>query len=137
MGLFNLFGGKKIEDKYAIVLDIGTEFAKSLIFKVEDGKGIIVGSGRQRQRLSDMQGGAVTDIHGVVRNCQKSLERAAAQAQIMPTQVIMGIAGELVKGNTTTIKYTRPDPKSKITLDELKDIVTRIQRHQSLGFSGS
>lgn len=128
MGILNFLKGKKIEDKYAIVLDIGTEFAKSLIFKVEDGRGIVVGAGRQRQRLSDMQGGAVTDIHGVVRNCQKSLERAAAQAQIMPTQVIMGIAGELVKGNTTTIKYTRPDPKSKITLDELKDIISRIQR---------
>lgn len=128
MGIFNLFKGKKIENQYAIALDIGTEFAKSLIFKVEDGRGIITGAGRQRQRLSDMQGGAVTDIHGVVRNCQKSLERAAQQAQIMPTQVIMGIAGELVKGNTTTIKYTRPNPKSKISLDELKDIILRIQR---------
>ena len=128
MGLFNFLTGKKIEDNYAVALDIGTEFAKSLIFKVEDGKGIVVGSGRQHQKLSDMAGGAVTDIAGVVRNCQKSLERAATQAQIMPTQVMMGIAGELVKGNTTTIKYTRPNPKTNITMDELKDIITRIQR---------
>lgn len=128
MGIFNLFAGKKIEDSYAIALDIGTEFAKALIFKVVDGRGVVVGAGRQRQRLSDMQGGAVTDIHGVVQNCQKALERAAEQAQIMPSQVIMGIAGELVKGNTTTIKYTRPNPKINIQLDELKDIVARIQR---------
>lgn len=128
MGFFDFLYEKKIENKYAIALDIGTEFAKALIFKVEDGQGIITGSGRQHQNLSDMAGGAVTDISGVVRNCQKALERAATQAQIMPTQVIMGIAGELVKGNTTTIKYTRPEPKSKITLDELKDIVSRIQR---------
>lgn len=128
MGIFNLFAGKKIEDSYAIALDIGTEFAKALIFKVVDGRGVVVGAGRQRQRLSDMQGGAVTDIHGVVQNCKKALERAAEQAQIMPSQVIMGIAGELVKGNTTTIKYTRPNPKINIALDELKDIVSRIQR---------
>lgn len=128
MGLFDFLSGKRIEDNYAIALDIGTEYAKSLIFKVEGNKGIVVGSGRQRQRLSDMQGGAVTDIQGVVENCQKSLERAAEQAGLMPTQVVMGIAGELVKGNTTTIKYTRPDPKSKISIEELKDIVTQVQR---------
>ena len=128
MGLFDFLGTKKIENRYAIALDIGTEFAKSLIFKVEEDKGIIVGTGRQRQKLSDMQGGAVTDIQGVVRNCQKAIERAAEQAKIMPTQVIMGIAGELVKGNTTTIKYTRPDPKAGITLEELKDIIVRIQK---------
>lgn len=127
MGLFD-FLGKKIENRYALALDIGTEFAKALIFKVEEDKGIVVGAGRQRQKLSDMQGGAVTDIQGVVQNCQKAIERAAGQAQIMPTQVIMGIAGELVKGNTTTIKYTRPDPKIGITLEELKDIIARIQR---------
>ena len=130
MGIFNLFKGKKIEDNYAVALDIGTEYAKALIFKVEDGKGIVVGSGRQHQKLSDMAGGAVTDIAGVVLNCQKALERAATEAQIMPTQVIMGIAGELVKGNTTTIKYTRPNPKSNINIDELKEIISRIQ-HRS------
>lgn len=127
MGIFD-FLGKKIENRYALALDIGTEFAKCLIFKVDEDKGIVVGAGRQRQKLSDMQGGAVTDIAGVVKNCQKAIERAAGQAQIMPTQVIMGIAGELVKGNTTTIKYTRPDPKVGITLEELKDIIARIQR---------
>jgi len=128
LGLFDFLGTKKIENRFAIALDIGTEFAKCLIFKVEDDKGTVVGSGRQRQKLSDMQGGAVTDIHGVVRNCRKALERAASMAHIMPTQVIMGIAGELVKGNTTTIKYTRPDPKVGITIEELKDIISRIQR---------
>lgn len=128
MGLFDFLSAKKQEDNFAIALDIGTEFAKSLIFKVEDGKGVVYGAGRQRQRLSDMQGGSVTDIHGVVQNCQKALERAAEQAQIMPTQVIMGIAGELVKGNTTTIKYTRPNPQTKITLEELKEIISRVQK---------
>jgi len=128
VGFLDFLTGTKIEDNYAIALDIGTEFAKSLIFKVEEGKAHVVGAGRQRQKLSDMQGGAVTDIHGVVENCKRSLERAAQEAQILPTQVIMGIAGELVKGNTTTIKYTRPQPKSKISLEELKDIISKVQR---------
>lgn len=128
MGIFDFLKSKKISDRYAISLDIGTEFVKSLIFKVEDNKAVVMGVGRQRQKLTDMQGGMVTDIHGVIKNCESSLEMAADQAGILPDQVIIGIAGELVKGNTTTIKYSRPHPKTKITIGELKDIIARVQR---------
>ncbi|MDD5693086.1 MAG: cell division protein FtsA, partial [Patescibacteria group bacterium] len=75
----------KLVDKYLkkepkvphyVALDIGTEFVKALIFKIVDGKGVVVGAGRQRQRLGDMHGGAVTDIAGVVENCSHALDRA-------------------------------------------------------------
>lgn len=128
MGIFDFLKGKKALDEYAISLDIGTEFVKTLIFKVVDDKAEVIGVGRQRQRLTDMQGGMVMDIHGVIKNCESSLEMAAEQAGLLPDQVIIGIAGELVKGITTTIKYTRPHPKSKITMTELRDIITRVQR---------
>lgn len=75
-----------------------------------------------------MAGGMVTDIHGVIKNCEAALERAADQAGILPEQVIIGIAGELVKGTTTTIRYMRPKPKSQITMGELKDIIAKVQR---------
>jgi len=109
-------------------LDIGTEFVKALIFKVVDDKAEVMGVGRQRQKLTDMAGGMVTDIHGVIKNCEAALERAADQAGILPEQVIIGIAGELVKGTTTTIRYVRQKPKSQITLNELKDIISKVQR---------
>ncbi len=129
MGLFDLFKRKNLDSRYAISLDIGTEFVKALIFKVEDDrKGYVLGVGRQRQRLSDMQGGTVTDIHGVIRNCEAAIERAGEMAGLIPQQAIIGIAGELVKGATTDIRYIRPNPKAKIDLPELKDIVSRVQR---------
>lgn len=130
-GKLALFGwGKsKPEDRQAIALDIGTEFVKALIFIVNDeGAAEVVGVGRQRQRLSDMQGGTVTDIHGVIGNCEAALERAAEQAGFLPEQVIMGIAGELVKGATTTIKYVRPEPLQKISSEELHEILEKVQR---------
>lgn len=129
MGFLDLFKRKNMDSRYAISLDIGTEFVKALIFKVEDDrKGYVLGMGRQRQRLSDMQGGTVTDIHGVIRNCEAAIERAGEMAGLIPQQAIIGIAGELVKGTTTDIRYIRPDPKAKIDLVELKDIVSRVQR---------
>lgn len=127
MGLFNWMKAGA-GDYRAISLDIGTEFVKALIFEVKQGTAEVVGVGRQRQRLADMQGGTVTDIHGVIGNCESALEVAAEQAGFLPDQVIMGIAGELVKGMTTTIKYVRPEPLKKISLSELQDIIQKVQR---------
>ena len=127
MGLFN-WKRSGVHDYRAISLDIGTEFVKALIFEVKQGVAEVVGVGKQRQRLADMQGGTVTDIHGVIGNCETALEQAAEQAGFLPDQVIMGIAGELVKGMTTTIKYVRPEPLRKISSEELQDIIAKVQR---------
>jgi cell division protein FtsA len=129
MDFFNIFRkSKKIVDRYAIALDIGTEFIKALIFRVEPRRGIVVGVGRARQGLKDMHGGGVTDINGVINNAKKALNEAAEMAGLLPQQVIIGIAGELVKGTTTTIRYLRTQPSSNITFEELKDIILRVQR---------
>lgn len=128
MGLFDVFKGKVNFDHYAISLDIGTEFVKTLIFKVEGDKARVLGVGKQRQRLADIQGGVVTDIYGVIKNCEAALEQAATQAKIMPEQVIIGIAGELVKGITMNVKYIRPDQNAKITHQELEETVKKIQK---------
>lgn len=122
-----LFGGKKKQNNWAISLDIGTEFVKALVFEVVDGKGIVRGAGRARQRLSDMQGGGVTDIHGVAINCEKAIEQAAEQAKFLPDKVIVGIAGELVKGTTASIKVNRTKPQQQIQMSELQDIVNQVQ----------
>ncbi|MEK7548779.1 MAG: cell division FtsA domain-containing protein [Patescibacteria group bacterium] len=122
-----LFGGRKKLNHWMIALDIGTEFVKALIIEVERGEGKVRGVGRARQRLSDMQGGAVTDIHGVAANCQRAIEEAANLARQLPNQAIVGIAGELVKGTTTTVKSIRKKPASQIALSELQEIVNQVQ----------
>ena len=118
--------GKK--KNYALALDIGTEFVKALIFRIDDDQASVIGSGRARQKLSDMQGGRVTDISGVISNCEKALDQAAEEAGVAPMQCVVGIAGELVKGTTTTVHYQRPAPKSKVTISELKTIITEVQK---------
>lgn len=122
-----LFGGRRKQSNWAISLDIGTEFVKALVFEVVEGAGYIKGVGRARQKLSDMQGGGVTDIHGVVLNCEKAIEEAATEAKKLPERAIVGIAGELIKGVTTTIKVKRNRPTTQIALNELQDIVNQVQ----------
>jgi cell division protein FtsA len=125
MGLFG--GRKKQQSRWAVSLDIGTEFVKALVFEVVDGRGYVRGVGRERQRLSDMHGGGVTDIHGVAQNCEKAIEQAATQAQHLPERAIVGIAGELVKGTTTTVKVVRQNSAAQISMSELQDIVNQVQ----------
>ena len=129
MGVFGFLRGRPKKNQSAMALDIGTEFIKALIFKVDDdGIGHIKGVGRERQKLSDMQSGTITDIAGVIHNCERALERAAEQAGFLPDPVIMGMAGELVKGTTTTVSVARPQPTTKISLSELQKIIQDVQQ---------
>lgn len=129
MGIFGLLKARPRRNQSAIALDIGTEFIKAIIFTVDaDGVGHVKGVGRQHQKLTDMHGGTITDIAGVKRNCELALEQAAEQAGFLPDPVIMGIAGELVKGATTTVTLQRQDPQSKITMPELQRIIQDVQR---------
>ena len=120
-----MFG--KSKKHYAIALDIGTEYVKVLIFHVQNDIAHVIGTGKQKQQLSDMQGGRVTDIYGVTKNCEAALEQAFLEAKVAPRQCVIGIAGELVKGATTTIHYRRENPSEKITIKELREIIDQVQ----------
>jgi cell division protein FtsA len=110
-------------------LDIGTEFAKALVFEIdEDGHGTIRGVGRKRQGLSHMQSGTVADIAAVVDNCSVALQEAEEMAGFRPTQVVIGIAGELVKGFTTTHAQERKKPDTEISEGELQRLIDGVQR---------
>jgi len=125
MALFRLFNSEKAN--LALALDIGTEFVKALVFRLEGEKGYVTGVGRKRQRLSDMQGGMVTDIQGVIKTCEEAILEASQEVSQEVEQTIVGIAGELVKGSTTTVRYRRDNPKEKISFKELKEIVENVQ----------
>ncbi len=110
-------------------LDIGTEFAKALVFEIdEEGHGTVRGVGRKRQGLSHMQSGTVADIAAVVDNCAVALQEAEEMAGFRPTQVVIGIAGELVKGFTTTLTQERKKPGLPISDAELMKLMDGVQR---------
>lgn len=112
---------------YVVALDIGTEFVKALIAKQIDDTLEIVGVGRARQDMSDMHGGAIADISGVVRNCEEALSEAEDQAGLQAKRVVIGIAGELVKGTTNTIRYRRPQPDRPLDESEMEFIIEKVQ----------
>ncbi len=114
-------------DDYIVALDIGTEFIKALIAKLDGENLDIVGVGRAHQQISDMYAGAIADISGVVRNCEEALSQAEDQAGLQAKRVVIGIAGELVKGVTNTIRYRRPQPERPLDNAEMEFIIEKVQ----------
>jgi cell division protein FtsA len=117
----------KLDNDYVVALDIGTEFVKALVAKINDDTLEIVGVGRSRQDISDMHSGAIADISGVVRNCEEALSEAEDQAGLQAKKVVIGIAGELVKGVTNTIRYRRPQPDRPLDTAEMEFIIEKVQ----------
>lgn len=114
-----------------LALDIGTEVIKALVFKVDaaNNKGMVIGVGKIRQELGNMQSGAVSDIAGVVKIAREAIDIAKEKAGVKNVnQTIVGIAGELVKGTTTTVHYERANADLKIGLPELSNIIQKVQQ---------
>jgi cell division protein FtsA len=115
-----------------LALDIGTEYAKALVFETgPDGRALVTGVGRKRQGLSHMQSGTVADISAVVVNCREALDAAETMAGRTAPKVVVGIAGELVKGFTTTRSVERKRPDSAVTHSELERLLEEVEADAS------
>ena len=128
MALKNLLKRSKEDSRDVLVgLDIGTEVVKVLIAEIKDDQLEIIGVGRKPQEIGDMHMGAIADIAAVVANCETALSEAEDQAGIQAKRVIIGIAGELVKGVTNTIRYRRPQPNKVLDVAEMEFIIEKVQ----------
>lgn len=110
-------------------LDIGTAYAKAMIVEVQDDIGIVLGVGRHQQSYSHMSDGIVTDIPGVIANCNEALLQAEQDSGgLIAPNTVIGIAGELVKGSSITITKQRSHPAKPITAEELESIISGAQQ---------
>ncbi len=113
-----------------LALDIGTEVVKTLILEVdaENKKASVIGVGRVKQQIGNMQSGAISNISRVLETSRQAIEIAKEEAGISKIKHgVVGIAGELVKGTSTTVHYERANPDLKINLGELKNIIQQVQ----------
>jgi len=112
-------------------LDIGTEFAKAIIIEVREDDGVVLGVGRHHQSYTHMSDGIVTDIPGVIANCNEALvEAEQAAGGIVAPAAVIGIAGELVKGSSITVTKQRQQPGKAITPEELESLISSAQKKQ-------
>ena len=115
-------------DDVILSLDIGTEFVKAVIARqLKDNSLEIIGVGRAHQDPSNMHAGAIADIGAVVATCEKALSDAEKQAGVTCKLASVGIAGELIKGNTTSVHYRRKNGNRPLSEQEMSLIIKRVQ----------
>ena len=109
-------------------IDIGTEYIKALIVKREGDQGIVIGAGKVAQASTDMQAGAVADIQAVIDNVDRALTEAEDMCNVIPGQAVIGLAGEQIKGFSTSVSMPRQQPQSRITQAEVANALSLVQR---------
>ncbi len=114
--------------RHFTVLDIGTDLIKVLVVRREGPDGEVLGVGREPQAPAAMSGGAIADLESVINSCNRALEAAEDMAKTVPGQVVVGIAGELIKGFSSTIAYPRENSKSRVRGSEMSTMLQMVQR---------
>lgn len=110
-------------------LDIGTDMVKAILARpTKKGDLKVLGAGKFRQAEGNMHAGAIADIPAVVAACEEALVEVEKQAGERAELAVVGIAGELVKGNTTTVRYSRKNPNKPITEAEMDEIIRKVQQ---------
>ncbi len=112
--------------RHFTVLDIGTDLIKVLVVRRDGPDGEILGVGREPQAPAAMSGGAIADLEAVIQACNRALEAAEDMASTVPGQVVVGIAGELIKGFSSTIAYPRENSKSRVRSSEIGQLEARL-----------
>ena len=110
-------------------LDIGTEYVKAVLARPnKKGDLEILGVGKSKQAEGNMHAGAITDIPAVVATCEEALVKVEEQSGERASLTVVGVAGELIKGNTTTVRYDRKNPNKPITEAEMNEIIKKVQQ---------
>ncbi len=119
---------KRKSDNTILALDIGTEYVKAVIAQQRKGSDLeIIGVGRAHQEPANMYAGAIADIPGVISVCERALNQAEKMAGATSDLAVVGIAGELIKGNTSTVRYRRKSGSKPLTEQEMALIIKRVQ----------
>ncbi|MFO7819612.1 MAG: cell division FtsA domain-containing protein [Halanaerobacter sp.] len=127
--LRNLFSGtQESKYQYRVALDIGTEFVKALLVRFNDGDAReIIGFGKVKQNYSNMEGGAISDIEEVIKRSYEAVKEAEEMAGVRGEEIVIGIAGEFVKGVVNQVSKKRTISTKKLQRKEIDNLVHQVQ----------
>ncbi|HID64396.1 MAG TPA: hypothetical protein EYP49_16895 [Anaerolineae bacterium] len=127
---------RKANDKpsFCSVIDLGTEYVKTLVVEVREDRAVIIGQGMARHKGSYASDGAIGDIETVTATCDQALRQAEDMTEevygrkVVPDQAVVGIPGSLIRGAAYTVKQKRSSPTRPVSQRELTQLLQRVQR---------
>jgi cell division protein FtsA len=114
--------------RHFTALDIGSDLVKALVVRREAPNGVVLGVSREPQHPNAMAGGAIAEIDLVIDACNRALEAAEDMAGTVPGQVVIGVAGEMVKGFSSSIAYPRERPADRVRESELRNMLQLVEK---------
>ncbi|MDQ6898385.1 MAG: hypothetical protein M3072_02570 [Candidatus Dormibacteraeota bacterium] len=125
-----LFRQKHKPDYYQhfTVLDIGSEFVKVLILTRQGSDAMVLGVAKEPQAPASIENGAIIELDTVIEAANRALETAEDMAGVIPGLATVGLAGELVKGFSSSVAYPRERPDSRVKESELRNMLQLVQR---------
>ncbi len=125
--VFNLFRKKKkVTPNYFVALDIGTELLKGILFSKSKVGITALRHFYLRQPKKAMQSGRITDQELVLYGASAVLEKLLQDTVLKGTEVMLGIAGDLVNGVLVDVTYTRSNPSKAIDNKEEAEILEYV-----------
>lgn len=109
--------------RYRLVLDIGTEYLKASMVEFNKEEKSIIGFSRVKQDYGNMDGGAITNIGGVVERAREAVLKVKEHTPHQAEEMVCGIAGEFVKGVLLSLDSVREKPDKKINEKEILQII--------------
>jgi cell division protein FtsA len=113
-----------------LVLDIGTEVLKSMLFSMDKLGVNVKRISRIQQQKHAMKSGFIKNLDTVLENCKLSIEEITQELteEQHPKHVIMGIAGEYVQGVSIVVNYQREENyESEVTEKEESRILSKVK----------
>ncbi|QQR84122.1 pilus assembly protein PilM [Candidatus Peregrinibacteria bacterium] len=121
-----------------IALDIGSQNISALFFEIieemkEEGKVVqkrhinVLGFSRVNQQGNHHHSQQLNDMGSIISHCQKAIQDATKHSRIKPSQLILGISGDFIRGKTITLSEKREDSSTKINSEELRNILQKLE----------
>src|SRR5207302_1500615 len=112
------------------VIKVSRDLAKAVVVRRDKKEGVGLGVGREPQDPLAMSGGAIADIEAVIQAANRALEAAEDMAGVNPPpgQAVVGVAGELVKGFSSSAAYPRTRPEGRIRENEIRGLLNLLQK---------
>lgn len=119
-----------------LAVDIGTEFVKTIVYRVNQKENVIevVGYSKTRQDPSTMYAAFIVSLKEAIEKIDSSIGEAILMSKdilkdelFMPKKVSVGIAGELIQGALVEGKVIRDKPKTPVTKIEIDNIKNKLK----------
>lgn len=114
----------------SIVLDIGTEILKGILFSMNDSEVTLKRIARIQQQEHAMKSGVIKNLDTVLENCKLCVEELTLglEEEDMPKNVIMGVAGEYIQGVSIVVNYQREENhENEVTPKEESKMINTIK----------